>query len=182
MARIILIIHLSARWPLLPQSSPSARASRLFPLRLSGRGYFLVEYYEPGVLTVPLLPFIVGGVIGSLIIGIFTEWALMVVSCLIGAYYVTNLFTLSPTAEILVGSGLFIIGALTQVSSYADAGSDSRTLDLPYDPRDVGYRRPLEPVRQMVQKLFTNVRYYVVEDDHRLHKSVHELDWNSILE
>jgi hypothetical protein len=78
-------------------------------------GYFLIEYYEPGVLTFPLLPFIVGAVIGSIIIGIFTEWALMVVSCLIGAYYVTNLFTLSPTAEILVGSGLFIIGALTQV-------------------------------------------------------------------
>jgi hypothetical protein len=34
----------------------------------------------------------------------------------------------------------------------------------------------------MAQKLFTNVKYYVVEDDHRLHKSVHELDWNSILE
>ena len=78
-------------------------------------GYFLVEYYEPGVLTFPLLPFIVGAMIGSIILGIFTEWALMVVSSLIGAYYVTNLFTLSPTAEILVGSGLFIIGALTQV-------------------------------------------------------------------
>jgi hypothetical protein len=78
-------------------------------------GYFLIEYFEPGVLTVPWLLFLVGGVIGSLIIGIFTEWALMVVSCLIGAYYVTNLFRLSPTAEILVGAGLFIIGALTQV-------------------------------------------------------------------
>ena len=78
-------------------------------------GYFIIEYFEPGVLTVPWLLFLIGGVIGSLIIGIFTEWALMVVSCLIGAYYVTNLFTLSPTAEILVGAGLFIIGALTQV-------------------------------------------------------------------
>jgi hypothetical protein len=78
-------------------------------------GYFVIEYFEPGRLTVPWLLFLIGGVIGSLIIGIFTEWALMVVSCLLGAYYVTNLFTLSPTAEILVGSGLFIIGALTQV-------------------------------------------------------------------
>lgn len=77
--------------------------------------YFLVEYYEPGVLTLPLLPFLVGGVIGAIIIGIFTEWALMVVSCLVGAYFVTSMFTLSPTAEILVGSGLFILGALTQV-------------------------------------------------------------------
>ena len=40
----------------------------------------------------------------------------------------------------------------------------------------------LQPVRQAAQKLFTHVRYYVVEDDHRLHKSVHELDWDSILE
>jgi hypothetical protein len=78
-------------------------------------GYFLIEYFEPGMLTVPWLLFLIGGVIGSLILGIFTEWALMIVSCLVGAYYVTTLFRLSPTAEILVGSGLFIIGALTQV-------------------------------------------------------------------
>jgi hypothetical protein len=77
-------------------------------------GLFLVEYFVPGVLTLPLPIFIIGGVIGSLVIGIFTEWALMIVSCLIGAYYVTSLFTLSPTAQILVGSGLFIIGAVTQ--------------------------------------------------------------------
>jgi uncharacterized membrane protein YoaK (UPF0700 family) len=79
-----------------------------------GGSYFLVEYYQPGLLTLPLLPFLVGGVIGALIMGIFTEWALMLVTCLFGAYYVTNLFTLSPVAQILVGSGLFIIGALTQ--------------------------------------------------------------------
>lgn len=77
-------------------------------------GYILVEYTAPGVLTVPLLPFILGGVIGALILGIFTEWAMILVSCLIGAYYVTTFFSLHPTAEILVGSGLFIIGALTQ--------------------------------------------------------------------
>jgi hypothetical protein len=78
-------------------------------------GYFLIEFYAPGLLTVPLLPFIIGGVIGSLIIGLFTDWALIVVSCLAGAYYVTDLFTLSPTAETLVSAGLFIVGALTQV-------------------------------------------------------------------
>jgi len=78
-------------------------------------GYFLVEYFEPGLLTLPLLIFIIGGVIGSLILGIFTQWALVIVSCLIGSYYVTNLFVLSPTAKTLVNSGLFIVGALTQV-------------------------------------------------------------------
>ena len=78
-------------------------------------GYILVQYVEPGVLTLPFLPFLVGGVIGAILIGIFTEWALMVVSCLVGSYFVTSILTLSPIAEILVGSGLFIIGALTQV-------------------------------------------------------------------
>ena len=78
-------------------------------------GYFLIEYYEPQFLTVPLFPFIFGGVFGALIFGILKEWALMIVSCLMGAYYVTNLFRLSSTAEILVSSGLFVIGAITQV-------------------------------------------------------------------
>lgn len=78
-------------------------------------GYFLVEYYAPGMLTLPLLPFIVGGGIGALILGLFTEWALIIVSCLIGAYFVTDLLTLSPTAETLLGAGLFVVGAVTQV-------------------------------------------------------------------
>lgn len=77
--------------------------------------YFFIDSYAPGVLTVPLVPFLAGGIFGSVIMGIFTEWALIVVSCLFGAYYISNLFILSRTAKILVTSGLFIIGAITQV-------------------------------------------------------------------
>ena len=40
---------------------------------------------------------------------------------------------------------------------------------------------PLEPVREIVHRLFTDVQYYVVDDDHRLGTAVHELDWKSIL-
>jgi pimeloyl-ACP methyl ester carboxylesterase len=40
---------------------------------------------------------------------------------------------------------------------------------------------PLEPVREIAQKLFTNLTYHIVDDDHRLHRSVHELDWKTIL-
>jgi len=78
-------------------------------------GYLLVEYYAPGVLIVPVLPFIVGGVIGALILGLLTEWALILVSAGIGAAYILDLFIMDPTAEILIGAGLFIVGALTQV-------------------------------------------------------------------
>lgn len=77
--------------------------------------FFLVEYYAPGASTVPVLPFIVGGVLGSLILGLLTEWAMILVSSAIGAAYVLNLFRLQPMAEILVGAGLFIVGALAQV-------------------------------------------------------------------
>jgi len=40
---------------------------------------------------------------------------------------------------------------------------------------------PLEPIHEIAQRFFTNLTYHIVEDDHRLHKSVHELNWNSIL-
>ena len=80
-----------------------------------GGGFLLVEYYAPNQLTVPILPFIVGGAIGTLILGLLTEWALILVSAAIGASYILNLFRMDPTAEILIGAGLFIVGALTQV-------------------------------------------------------------------
>jgi pimeloyl-ACP methyl ester carboxylesterase len=41
---------------------------------------------------------------------------------------------------------------------------------------------PLEPVRKIAQELFTDLRYIVVEDNHRLHKTFHGLDWNAILD
>ena len=40
---------------------------------------------------------------------------------------------------------------------------------------------PFEPVREIVQRVFTNVKYYIVEDNHRLHKLMDELDWESII-
>ena len=77
-------------------------------------GYIMMEYFEPGVTTFPVLPFIFGALIGAIIIGVFTEWALIAISSLIGAIYATTLFNLSHAAETLVAGGLFVIGSLTQ--------------------------------------------------------------------
>jgi pimeloyl-ACP methyl ester carboxylesterase len=41
---------------------------------------------------------------------------------------------------------------------------------------------PLEPAREVAQTLFTNLNYIVVDDGHRLHKTLHELDWKKILQ
>ncbi len=78
-------------------------------------GYFLVEYLAPGALTLPLVPFLIGAVIGALVIGLLTRWAMIIASCLIGTYYVVNLFVLAPIPKVLVSGGLFLIGALIQV-------------------------------------------------------------------
>ena len=41
---------------------------------------------------------------------------------------------------------------------------------------------PLVPVRNLAKRIFTNLTYSVVNDDHRLHKTVHEIDWRLLLD
>lgn len=81
-------------------------------------GYVLSEIYAPGVLAIPLLPFIVGSVLGALIIGIFTEWAMIIVSCLVGVYFIAGLLPLAQTPKTLAGAALFLIGGLVQVITF----------------------------------------------------------------
>ena len=40
---------------------------------------------------------------------------------------------------------------------------------------------PLEPVRKLAEKVFTNLTYYVMQDGHRLQKAFEELDWVTII-
>ena len=40
---------------------------------------------------------------------------------------------------------------------------------------------PLEEVREIAQKVFTNLTYQIVDDDHRLHIATDTLDWKTIL-
>ena len=40
---------------------------------------------------------------------------------------------------------------------------------------------PLETVREIAQKVFSNLNYHIVDDNHRLHKATDTLDWKSIL-
>ena len=72
------------------------------------------EWYTPNMLIIPVIPFLLGGLGGALILGIFTDWALIVISSLIGGYYLTTLFRLPQTPRILITAGLIIIGAVVQ--------------------------------------------------------------------
>ena len=77
-------------------------------------GYVMAEWYTPDLLVIPVIPFILGGVVGALVLGLFTEWALIILSSLIGGYYLTSLFRLAPTPRVLITAGLILIGAVAQ--------------------------------------------------------------------
>ena len=78
-------------------------------------GYVFNEIYAPNSTVIPILPFIVGTVLGAVIIGVFTEWAMIVVSCLIGTYLIYGILPLVGTARTLASAGIFLVGALAQV-------------------------------------------------------------------
>jgi pimeloyl-ACP methyl ester carboxylesterase len=40
---------------------------------------------------------------------------------------------------------------------------------------------PLEPVRELAGKVFTNLEFHAVDDDHGLYRTVHALDWRAVL-
>ena len=40
---------------------------------------------------------------------------------------------------------------------------------------------PLEEVREIARKVFANLTYHIVDDEHRLHKATDTLDWKTIL-
>ena len=111
------------------------------------------------------------------ILGDKTDWTL------IGSSYgglMSTVFTLDHPDQVRKQILLAPALMLDPIASRSQAASVSVPTILIHGTLDTVV--PLEPVRQTVQKLFTNVKYYVVVDDHRLHKTVHELDWNSILE
>jgi len=78
-------------------------------------GYVLSEIYAPNSLFIPILPFIVGSVLGAVIIGLLTEWAMIIVSTLIGTYIIYGILPMVGTARTLASAGIFIVGALAQV-------------------------------------------------------------------
>ncbi|HAV76556.1 MAG TPA: hypothetical protein DCX53_04290, partial [Anaerolineae bacterium] len=51
-------------------------------------GYLFNEIYAPGSLFIPILPFIVGSVLGAVIIGMLGEWGMIIISTFIGTYLI----------------------------------------------------------------------------------------------
>ena len=74
---------------------------------------FFVHYAQYSTII-----FIVGGIIGAILLLALFDWALIVVSSFIGAYLIQSAIMLPPTGSTLVFVGLAIIGVIVQATSF----------------------------------------------------------------
>jgi hypothetical protein len=75
-------------------------------------GAFFVHYAQYSTII-----FVVGGVIGAILLLALFNWALIVVSSFIGAYLIQSAIVLPPTGSTLVFIGLAIVGMFVQATS-----------------------------------------------------------------
>jgi pimeloyl-ACP methyl ester carboxylesterase len=68
---------------------------------------------------------------------------------------------------------------LPEFASYSDRGPVSVPTTVIHGRQDTVV--PLEEVREIAQKVFSNLTYHIVDDDHRLHVATEMLDWKTIL-
>jgi flagellar biogenesis protein FliO len=62
--------------------------------------------------------FVIGGLIGAILLLVFFDWALIVVSSLIGAHLIQSAITLPASGSTIVFIGLAVIGILVQAASF----------------------------------------------------------------
>ncbi len=73
---------------------------------------FFVHYSEYSTII-----FVVGGLIGAMLLLFLFDWALIVVSSFIGAHMIQNAIVLPPSGSTIVFLGLAVIGTLVQAAS-----------------------------------------------------------------
>ena len=70
-------------------------------------------HYSPYLTII----FVVGGLIGAMLLLFLFDWALIVVSSFIGAHMIQNAIVLPPSGSMIVFLGLAVIGMLVQAAS-----------------------------------------------------------------
>jgi hypothetical protein len=74
---------------------------------------FFVHYAQYSTII-----FVIGGIIGAILLLALFGWALIVVSSFIGAYLIESAIVLPPTGSTLVFIGLAIVGIFVQAASF----------------------------------------------------------------
>jgi hypothetical protein len=73
---------------------------------------FFVHYSQYSAII-----FVLGGIIGAFLLLFLFDWALIVVSSLIGAHLIQNAISLPPSGSIIVFLGLAVVGIVVQAAS-----------------------------------------------------------------
>src|SRR6266513_2694673 len=73
---------------------------------------FLIHYGEHSTIV-----FLVGGIVGAILLLALFDWALIVVSSLIGAHLIQSAVVLPPTGSTIVFLGLAVVGIVVQAAS-----------------------------------------------------------------
>ena len=83
---------------------------------LSEYGSNLLEtFFGVGLSGSTWMIFIVGAVIGAVVLALAKEWGIMFATALAGSFLISDIFSgLSPVAKYLVAGGLFITGGIAQ--------------------------------------------------------------------
>ena len=74
---------------------------------------FFVQYAQYSTII-----FIIGGIVGAILLLAVFGWALIIVSSFIGAYLIQSAIVLPPTGSTLVFIGLAIVGIFVQAASF----------------------------------------------------------------
>ncbi|HEX9011961.1 MAG TPA: hypothetical protein VF813_00540 [Anaerolineaceae bacterium] len=62
------------------------------------------------------LPYIVGGILGAVLASVFFDWALIILSSLVGAVLAAPSIPIDPSLQIVLVAGLMIAGVVLQAS------------------------------------------------------------------
>jgi hypothetical protein len=73
---------------------------------------FFVQYAEHSTII-----FVIGGIIGAVLLLVLFDWALIVVSSLVGAHLIQSSIVLPPSGSTSVLIGLAVLGVLVQATS-----------------------------------------------------------------
>jgi len=63
------------------------------------------------------ITFLVGGIIGALLLLVLFDWALIVLSAIVGAHLIQSALALPPSGSTIVFVGLAVIGVIVQVAA-----------------------------------------------------------------
>ncbi len=94
-------------------------------------GGYLALSFGPALLpnSAPLMWLLIGGVIGAVLAALVMDWAIIALSCLVGAGAIVTALVINPAIEVVLFLILFVIGFAFQARQMSPAATDTTYVD-----------------------------------------------------